>query len=139
MRLKIIAYFSVALFIFTSCTPTPVAINNSEEVNEEVIISEEIWHWCYGNSFFLNRSDIYIDDPYVLQRMDIYKIRYLSSTLGAAEIFWFKESRDPEIYNEENNWGNPANIYSVDFENSIINKDERSLEICRIWFNINNP
>ena len=129
MNLKINKYIFVSVFLFLSCTPTPVEINSSEEVFEEVIISEEVWHWCYGNYSYLIRNERRSTYSGMLEVLDVNKLFYLRDTFSAAEA----------IYDEENKYGIRVGVSDEEREISIINKDEISLEICRIWFNINNP
>jgi len=133
-------YFFIFLFIILSCTPGET--NNTEEVIEEVVeenISDEVWHWCVGNHYYAARhydkiltSNYYNPSPSQQEEIiDLAEIAKLNDTLYSAYTIWFVDngySEDPY-----------KDVRNENFNEWLRLKYETPLEICAIWFNINNP
>ncbi len=125
--MKLFRFMLLAIMLM-SCSSFQA--NNTEEV-----ISEEVWHWCVGNHRYISYNYDYLwkDEDLRNEEIDYTEIHKLFSTLLAA----FDLSKTQQLI--ENNNLNYSNLLESEFYTALQVKEEAHLEICTIWFNMNNP
>ena len=128
-------YLVIVLLILVSCTS--LESNNSESSMTTKIVSDEVWHWCVGNFKYMysNYNYLYLSGLTDQRNVEIdyTEIDKLYNTLITAKKLFINETQISKILDDQN-------IFDLNqFFEALELKDDVALEVCKIWFNMNNP